>query len=694
MPRSLLQFVSGLLVLSVLQACSDAPAPASSEAAAPSAAVPAAPAPLVSGIAVANMDTSVRPGDDFYRYVNGTWLRQNTIPADKVRYGAFDILRDQAQEDVRAIIESLAAGDFAEGSVEQKVGDLYSAFLDRAGRDASGLTPLQEELNRIATLETPTQLARYFAYASKMGFGTPFTLDQEVDFQNPNTYMMYLWQGGLGLPDREYYFNDDAASQAIREKYVAHIARMFDLAGLGNGAENAATLMALETRLAGQHMLKEDTRDMVKLYNKIPLNELATIMPGFDWTSFLDEAAINGIDGLVVTQLDYMKALDGILADTDMDTWKLFLQWGLINATADRLTTALDDANFDFYNRTLSGQQEQRPDWRRGVALVDGLLGEAVGKVYVERHFAPEAKARMDALVQNLLQAYEVSIRELDWMSEATKAQALDKLAKFTPKIGYPDKWKDYGSLQIVEGDHFGNLQRAAEFAYQEKLRKQGGPVDRSEWGMTPQTVNAYYNPPLNEIVFPAAILQPPFFNLAADDAVNYGAIGAVIGHEIGHGFDDSGSTFDGDGVLRNWWTDADLAEFQRRTSKLVEQYNGFRVFDDLNVNGEFTLGENIGDLGGISIGLRAYQIALGGQEAPVLDGFTGLQRVFIGYAQVWQALQRDEALRNQVATDPHSPAEFRANGAVRNVPEFYSAFDVQPDAAMYLPPEERVKIW
>jgi putative endopeptidase len=688
--------VPALFSLALLPACSDNSP--QSAAVNPDMGTPAAGSAagtaLLSGIETANMNSAVKPGDDFYQYVNGTWLANNTIPADKVSWGAFTILRDNAEQDVLDIILSSAEGDFQEGSEEQQVGDLYNSYLDMASRNTKGLTPLQEDLNRIALIETPAQLARYFAYANKFGYGTPFNVDQEVDFNDPNTYMIYSWQGGLGLPDREYYFKDDAATRDIREKYVAHIARMFDLAGIGNGAENAATVMAIETRLAGQHMLKEDTRDMVLLYNPTPVSELSSLMPGFDWNSFLDEAGLTGLDTLVVTQLDYMKALDGIISDTDMAAWKVFMQWGLINATAGQLNTELDDANFDFYSRTMNGQEEQRPMERRGVSLVNGLLGEAVGKVYVDRHFPPEAKARMETLVQNLLKAYEASISELDWMSADTRTQALDKLSKFTPKIGYPDKWKDYSSLHVDAGDLFGNLQRAALFEYQEKLDRIGKPVDRTEWGMTPQTVNAYYNPPLNEIVFPAAILQPPFFNMQADDAVNYGAIGAVIGHEIGHGFDDSGSTFDGDGVLRNWWTDEDHAEFEKRTAQLIGQYNGFQVFDDLNVNGEFTLGENIGDLGGISIGLKAYHMTLEGKEAPVLDGFTGDQRVFIGFGQVWQQLYRDEALRQQVATDPHSPAMFRANGPVRNVPEFYTAFDVQPGDAMYLPPEERVKIW
>jgi len=680
----------------LLSACSPDPAdqsaPGSTELATDSAS--SSTAMLTSGIFLENMDTSVKPGDDFYQYVNGSWLEENTIPADKTRWGAFDILRDQSEENVLSLIQAAAQGNFAKGSEEQKVGDLYNSYLDMADRNNKGLEPLLEEMTKISALETPAQLARYFAYANKFGYGTPFNVDQYVDFEDPNSYMIHTWQGGLGLPDREYYFNDDEASVEIREDYIKHIARMFELAGIDNGEANAQTIMALETRLAEQHMLKEDTRDDNLLYNSYPVETLNELMPNFDWPGFLEEAELTDLDNLVITQVDFMQALDSIITETDMATWKVFLHWGLINATADRLTTELDQANFDFYGTVMRGQEEQRPDWRRAVSLVNSHLGEAIGQVYVSEFFPPEAKQRMETLVQNLLDAYEVSIRELDWMSEETRVQALDKLSKFTVKIGYPDEWKDYSSLVIEPDDLFGNLQRSALFQYEEKLEKQKSPVEKHEWAMTPQTVNAYYNPPLNEIVFPAAILQPPFFDMNADDAVNYGGIGAVIGHEIGHGFDDSGSSFDGDGVLRNWWTDQDHSEFEARTGQLIEQYNSFQVFDDLNVNGEFTLGENIGDLGGISIALKAYHMALAGEQAPVLDGFSPDQRVFIGFAQVWQALSRDEALRNQVGTDPHSPSRFRANGPVRNVPEFYSAFDVQPGDALYLPPEERVKIW
>lgn len=647
-----------------------------------------------SGIYLENMDTSVKPGDDFFRYVNGTWYDKTEIPADKSSYGGFGILRDEAQEKVLEIINASAEGDFAQGTDEQKVGDLYRSYMDMEKRNALGVTPLNGELAMIDAIDSPESLAKYFARSSKYGFGTPFVIGQYVDFKNPETYMIYSWQGGLGLPDREYYFKEDESSQDIRDTYVKHIARMFELTGLGNGAANAELIMALETRLAQHHMKKEETRNMVALYNKVMLPELPEVMPNFPWDVFFAEVQLSDLDGLVVTQMDYMKQLDAIIQDVSLDDWKIFLKWGLINATASRLNEAVDSANFEFYSKKLRGVEEQRPLWRRGVNLLNTHVGEIIGKVYVKQHFTPEAKSRMLELVNNLLKAYEDSINNLDWMTEDTKKEALDKLSKFTPKIGYPDKWLDYSKLTINEDDLFGNLMRSADVVFQQTLDKQKGPVQKHEWAMTPQTVNAYYNPPMNEIVFPAAILQPPFFNMDAEDAVNYGGIGAVIGHEIGHGFDDSGSTFDGDGVLRDWWTEADKAEFKNRTAQLIEQYNQFEALDGVFVNGEFTLGENIGDLGGISIALKAYELSLEGKEAPEMDGFTGEQRVFLGFAQVWANKYRDEALRNQIDTDPHSPSHFRANGSVRNVPEFYEAFDVKPEDKLYLAPEDRVKIW
>ncbi len=655
---------------------------------------PATESSLHSGLLLDNMNLGVRPGNDFNAFVNGTWIDNTDIPGDKQGYGIGTILRDQSQDHVKAIIEESATGDFVKGTDEQKVGDLFSSYMDVATRNRLGTTPLKSDFERIDALSSPEELAVYFAEANKAGMNMPFALAQYVDFKDPNTYMMYTWQGGLGLPDREFYFPADEKAQVIRSKYVEHIEKMFELADLPDAEDSAQSIMALEVALATEHMKKEQTRNMVALYNKIPTQDLSDIMPNFAWGAFLSEAGIADIDGVVVTQIDYMKALDDIMQRTPIDTWKTYLKWSVLNASSNMLSEALDQQNFEFYSKTLRGVEEQRPLWRRGVDIVNGTLGEVVGKVYVSRHFPPEAKAKMQELVVNLIKAYEISIQELDWMGDDTKEQALDKLSKFTPKIGYPDNWKDYTALDIERDDLVGNMRRSARFVYDQNLARQKGPVDRGEWAMTPQTVNAYYNPPLNEIVFPAAILQPPYFDLNAEDAVNYGSIGAVIGHEIGHGFDDSGSTFDGDGVLRNWWTEEDGAEFKARTAKLVDQYSAFKPFDDLSVNGEFTLGENIGDLGGLSIGLKAYALSLNGDESPVMDGYTGLQRVFLGYGQSWRYKYRDEALRHQINTDPHSPRMYRVNGVVRNVPEFYEAFDIAASDTLFLPAEERVKIW
>ena len=679
------KLIIGAAALVVLSACGQEPAT--------EVAVEEVPA-LRSGIDTSYLDDSIKPGDDFFRYVNAKWMDETEIPADKSNYGTFNILGDAAQEDVKAIIEMSATGDFAKGTDEQKVGDLYKSYLNTEARNARGVEPLQPEFDRIEAISSHEDLAVYFAGATKRGYAMPFGLEQFADMRNPGYYGVYAVQAGLGLPDREYYFNDDAKSEELRAKYVAHIETMYGLAGMDDGAAAAATIMALETRLAEQHMKKEETRDWAANYNKVATAELNTVMQKFNWDGYLAEVGAAELDGLIVIMTDYMGALDGIILDTDLDTWKTYLNWVALNTAAGALTEELDKQNFAFYSTALSGTEEQEEPWRRAVRTVNGSLGEVVGKVYVKNHFPPEAKERMLALVGNLIAAYEVSIKDLEWMGEETKVQALDKLHKFTPKIGYPDEWRDYSALEIEADDLFGNLERATLAEYQRQLNRQGGPVDRGEWGMTPQTVNAYYNPTLNEIVFPAAILQPPFFDLEADDAVNYGAIGAVIGHEVGHGFDDKGSTFDGDGMLRNWWTDEDRAEFERRTGKLVEQYSAYAPLDDLKVNGEFTLGENIGDLGGVSIGLLAYKLSLNGEEAPVIDGFTGVQRVFLGYGQVWRREYRDEELRRRIATDPHSPAEYRTNGIVRNVPEFYEAFNVQEGDALYLPPEERVKIW
>ncbi len=649
---------------------------------------------LKSGIELANMDTLAKPGDNFTAYVNGAWMKKTAIPADKSGYGVWDVINDKAEEDVKNIIEEASKGNHKAGSNEQKIGDMYASYMDWQTRNKKGLQPLEPELAKIDALKNHADLAAYFGHANKLGIRIPFSVGVIEDFKDPTKYMLYTWQGGLGLPEREYYLLTDSKSKAIRDKYVSHIETMLTMANIPEAAKKASAIMDLETRIARGHMKKEDTRNIVGLYNKFAVADLGKLAPDFDFSAMFENASIPAQDSIVVTQVQYTRALNSIVRDTPIETWKAYLKWSNLNSAAGALTQEMDRQDFEFYGKTLNGTPEQQPMWKRAVNSVNATLGEVIGEVYVKKHFRPEAKKRMEELVQNLLKAYEQSISELDWMTPQTKKEALKKLSKFTPKIGYPDKWRDYSALKIEKGELFANLQRAQLFEYNRQISKLGKPVDRTEWGMTPQTVNAYYNPTLNEIVFPAAILQPPFFDMEADDAVNYGGIGAVIGHEIGHGFDDQGSAFDGDGVMRNWWTPQDQSAFKQRTQALVSQYNEFEVLPDLKVNGEFTLGENIGDLGGLSIALKAYKMSLKGKPAPVLDGFTGQQRVFIGWAQVWMQKDREEALRNQVASDPHSPARFRVNGIVRNLPEFYSAFNVKPGDSLYLAPEKRVRIW
>ena len=649
---------------------------------------------LASGLLLKNMDTLVRPGDDFDAYVNGAWQRNTIIPADKPNYGAGYIVYDKSQEDVKAIIENASKSDFTDGSDEQKIGDFYGSYMDSIGRNKKGIAPLLPEFKKIDSISNYSDLAAYFGRANQSGSNSPFSIGVMEDLKDPSQYMLYAWQGALGLPDREYYFLEDSKSKEIRKKYVTHIDKMLQLGGVENSVVLAPKIMALETSLAAKHMKKEQTRDMMKLYNKYAIKDLKQLMPDFDWASMLTNAGIKNQKNIVIPQVDYIKSLNDIIKTTPLATWKAYLKWTVVHGAATSLNTALENENFNFYGTTLRGTEKQRPLWRRGVETVNKNLGEIVGKVYVEKHFSPEAKEKVSLLVKNLLKAYEESIKNLDWMSPETKKQALDKVSKFTVKIGYPDKWRDYSSLKISKNDYFGNQQRATAFEYKRQLNKLGKAVDRTEWGMTPQTVNAYYNPPLNEIVFPAAILQPPFYDPTAEDAVNYGGIGAVIGHEIGHGFDDQGSAFDGDGVMRNWWTPKDLTAFKQKTGALVAQYSALKVFPDLNVNGEFTQGENIGDLGGLSIALKAYKMSLNGKESPVLDGFTGEQRIFLGWGQVWLDKAREDDLRGQVANDPHSPAKFRINGVVRNIPEFYTAFNIKPTDSLYLAPNKRVKIW
>jgi len=646
------------------------------------------------GFDPAELDDGVKPGDDFFAYVNGKWIAENEIPADRSRYGAFDILRDKSDEDVKAIIEEASATENEEGSDQQRVGDLYLSFQDFETRNAKGISPLDPYLVQIDGLTSKDEVFAFFGVAARLGFNAPVGLFAYADAKNPGINTMYLGQGGIGLPEREYYFKDDDKSEALREQYKQLIADMHAMAGWELDAETVATIYGVEETIAQAHMTKEATRNFANNYTRYEQEELTNLVPDVAWDAFLGAFGLPEPGYLVSITTPFFEQLGPILDAVALDDWKHYLRWQLLNSQASRLSRDLDNRNFEFYGKALRGSEEQRPDWKRAVGVVDAGLGELVGKVYVEKHFPPEAKARMDVLVANLVKAYQDSVKALDWMSEETKAEALDKLSKFEPKIGYPKNFRAYEGVTIARDDYFGNLMRIREADVERDISRHGGPVDRDEWGMNPQTVNAYYTPVLNQIVFPAAILQPPFFDLAADEAINYGAIGAVIGHEIGHGVDDQGSKFDGDGNIRNWWTDADRAEFEARTDALVGQYDGYYPFPDLHVNGTFTLGENIGDLGGISIALKAYQASLQGQEAPVIGGFSGTQRVFIGFGRVWRSKIRDEALRTQIATDPHSPGVYRANGSVRNVPEWYSAFQVSEGDGLYLAPEERVKIW
>ena len=650
---------------------------------------------LVSGVSQDNIDPTVRAQDNFYRYVNGGWMKRNEIPGDKTAIGSFYDLRDKADDDVKAIIEELAATkDLQEGTDEQKVADLFRSYMDTTKRNADGVAPIQPLFDHINSLKNKDELAGFFGSHSSIGISSPLALYISVDAKDSARYATHIWQSGLGLPDRDYYFNEAERFVKLREGYVAHIEKMFALAGLTEGKSAAKNILALETSLAEYHWTRVETRDSEKRYNKFETANLNTITDKFNWNAFLKGEGVESQKDIIINQPDFIKAFGDIFADTSLDVWKQYLSFKTLSSFSSYLTADIDNEDFDFFSKQLSGRQEQRPQWKRGVSVVNSNLGEVIGKVYVSRHFTPEAKSRMSTLVENLRNAYGASIDDLEWMSEDTKKEAHVKLAAFTPKIGYPDRWEDYSALTIKSDDLVGNLINSRNVSSAKQLSKLGGPIRTWEWGMTPQTVNAYYNPTVNEIVFPAAILQAPFFNMKADDAVNYGGIGAVIGHEMGHGFDDQGSKYDDKGNLRNWWTEQDLAQFKERTDALVAQYAKYQVFDDLAVNGELTLGENIGDLSGVTIAYKAYKASLNGKKAPVIDGLTGDQRFFMGYAQIWRSKIVEKSMRNRVATDPHSPGEFRALGSLSNMNEFYDAFDVKEGDAMYIAPEKRVKIW
>jgi putative endopeptidase len=650
--------------------------------------------PLNSGVDLANFDRSVRPQDDFFRYVNGTWLKNTEIPADKARYGSFTKLRDDSEARLRAIIEeSSVKPNKQAGTDEQKVGDLYNSFMDEARLDQMGLKPLEAELARIDAMKSKSEIPALMAHLLRINATTPINGYVNQDAKKPTEYIVYLFQSGLGLPDRDYYLLDDAKFKEMRAAYVAHVERMLGLAGDKDAAKSARAIMALETALAKKYWTRVESRDDDKTYNKRAITKVGALTPGFDFAGYLRAAGVTN-DAVIVMQPSAVTGFAEQFKAQSLGTWKTYFRWHLIKSYSPYLSKPYVDENFAFYGKTLRGIQENRPRWKRAVEAVEGSLGESLGKIYVARHFPPEAKARMDVLVANLVKAYEQSIKSLEWMSEETKQQALVKLAKFTPKIGYPKKWRDYSSLTISGDDLVGNLMRSAEFEHAFQIGKLGKPIDRDEWFMTPQTINAYYNPGMNEIVFPAAILQPPFFNAAADDAVNYGGIGAVIGHEIGHGFDDQGSKYDGDGLLQSWWTETDRTNFEKRTKALIGQYDQYEPLPGQKVQGALTIGENIGDLGGASIAYLAYQLSLDGKAAPVIDGFTGDQRFFIGFAQIWRDKMRDAAMLERLKTDPHSPPEYRCNGTLVNVPQFYGAFDIKPTDKMYSAPETRVKIW
>ena len=689
--------IASAVCFALLSACSqqEAPKKADQQETAQKVDEQTEKATLKSGIELANMDKSVRPQDDFYRWINGTWVDNTPIPDDKASYGSFTALRDKSRDDVKVIIEETAKLENVEqGSDAQKVGDLYRSFMNTEKLEELGSSPLNPELEKIDALSNHDDIAAYFAETQIIGTDAPFGFYVNNDSKNPTAYIMYVTQSGLGLPDREYYLKEDEKSVEIRNKYVAFVEQMLSLAKIDSAKDDAASIMALETKLAELHWTRVENRNRDKTYNKVETAKLSDLNSDFNWKAYLNHAGVSSEKSLIVRQPSYIEKFGALFKATSVDDWKKYFKWTLINSAANVLSSDFEKANFDFYRKTLAGTPKQEERWKRGVSSVNRLLGEVVGKIYVQKHFKPEAKARMVELVENLREAYRQAIIDLDWMGEDTKKQALDKLAKFTPKIGYPDKWRDYSPLEIAADDLAGNYKRASKFGYQRQIDKLGKPIDKTEWFMPPQTVNAYYNSVMNEIVFPAAILQPPFFNMEADDAVNYGAIGGVIGHEMGHGFDDQGSKSDGDGVLRNWWTEKDLAEFKLRTEKLAGQYASFEPLPGEHLNGHLTLGENIGDLGGLTIAHRAYMLSLEGKEAPVIDGFSGEERFFMGWGQVWAYQYREEALRMQINNGPHSPGPFRANGTVMNMPEFMKAFDVKPGDEMYRKPEDRVKIW
>jgi len=652
-----------------------------------------------SGIIPGRRDESVRPQDDLFGFANGTWVRETEIPGDRGRYGTFDMLREQSDERVRHLIEEAAAGaaESADGSPARQVGDLYRSFMDTDTVQRLGRAPIEADLAAVAALDSPEALFGLLGRLQRQGVPGALDLGVAPDAKNPEEYILYLEQAGLGMPDESYYREE--RHQAVRAAYLPHLARMLQLAGVGDGDTGeespAAHVLALETRLAGHHWDNVTTRDAVKRYNPHTRAELEMRAPKLPWGAWVDGlGAQKAFERVVVGQPGYLDGLSAAVDEVPLHDWKAWLAFHLVSSAAPLLSEEFVDAEFDFTGRVVSGLPQNKARWKRGVGLVEACIGEAAGQLYAEQFFPPAAKERMLQLVGNLVEAFRRSFDGLDWMGEQTRAQALAKLDAFRPKIGYPDRWRDYSAL-VIDDDLVGNARRANEFELERQLAKLGGPIDRDEWLMLPQAVNAYYHPLMNEIVFPAGILQPPFFDPEADDAVNYGGIGAVIGHEIGHAFDDQGSRYDATGALRDWWTEQDRARFDERTQALIAQFSELSpaAAPEEKVNGALTVGENIGDLGGLAIGCSAYRIATEGQDVPELDGLSGAQRFFLGWAQVWAGKARPEEARRLLAIDPHSPSEVRAN-AVRNCDEFHDAFGVAEGDGMWLAPEQRVRIF
>ena len=657
-------------------------------------AVEAAPeAAVISGIDLDGMNPDIRPQDDFYEYANGRWLAETDIPAEEVGWGSYMTLRKEALEQSRAIVLELAEAENLDPEM-QKIGDYYRAWMDEAGIEEKGISPLEGDLAEIAVLENHDQVAAYLGNANPMGVDGPFNFYVGQDDKDSTQYVVFFLQTGLGLPDRDYYFDESERGRFILAEYAGYITGLMTLADYDDPAGAAERVIALETRLAEHQWDKVDNRDADKVYNPYTAKEFAELLSEFNLDRYMEGIGVEPQPKLVVMQPSYFEAVNGLFREVEVETWKAYLRLRLVSSFANFLSDEFVQARFNFYSKTLYGRQEQTPRWRRAVSSINGSLGELLGQVYVERHFAPESKARMQKMVHYLNAAYADSIGKLPWMSEETKAKALEKLSKFTPKIGYPDEWRDYSALTVAADDLVGNIKRARIFGHDRNVDKLGKPIDRNEWFMAPQEVNAYYNPGMNEIVFPAAYLQAPNFIPEADDAYNYGTIGTTIGHEIGHGFDDQGSKYDGDGNLKNWWKDADRERFEERTKGLVEQFNRFEPLPGLFVNGELTLGENIGDLGGTAIALKAYRMSLEGKDAPVIDGYTAQERFFIGNAQASRIKWREQFMEVLVKNDPHSPDRYRVNGVYPNMADFYETYDVAEGDDLYLPPEERVSIW